>query len=488
MLIVPVSRSPDWRNPPWITLLLILINALIFFGLQSNDQKHLYKAYQHYGQSSLWEIEPPRYLEYLKKQGSSRQAERLEKALDSGNGFRLLLAMERDREFMKRLLDNEIIRPDEEVFKTWRADRDRFEKLKNVSMSDRFGFKPAAPTVAGLIGHMFLHGSFDHLLGNMVILFVVGYMVEEALGKSRYLLFYLLAGIGAAGFDLVFNADRMIPGIGASGAISGVMAMYVALYGMRKIRFFYWIFVYFDFFRAPALVILPFWIANELYQYFFSHGSPVNYMAHLGGFVTGALLILLYKYFGRGELIAPEQEVPVDKRPEQMRKVDALLGALKLDEARNMLKVMADKHPEDLEIVVRYFKVSAHAPASEDFHRAAALIFSLPDGHPAINEIIYETFTEYLKKAKPGVRLNTKQLSRLTRRLALGGYPADAGRLLKALEKRADQVKDLPNLMLLVAASFRKAGNSAMQEEVLLRLQQAYPESEAARSLSVVTR
>ncbi len=488
MLIIPVSRRPDWRHPPLVTLLLILLNCLIHFGLQSGDDKRTDNAYRYYASSTLPGIELPRYVKHLEDSGRSRDASSASAALEKDRWPQVLMAMEGDEAFMKRLRSGNIVLPGEADYSSWRRQRNEFDRLKHASFTDRFGFKPAQPTLAGLIGHMFLHADFDHLLGNMAILFIVGYMVEETLGKRRYLAFYLLAGIGAAGFDLVFNASRMVPGIGASGAISGVMAMFVALYGMRKIRFFYWVLVYFDFFRAPAIVILPLWVANELYQYLFNHGSPVNYMAHLGGFITGAALIGAQRAFGKKRLAAPRQDAPLDPLPGQLAKIDSLLGALRIDDARQALRCLAEARPRDLLVVGRYYKVARNTPASEDYHHAAALIFALPDEHPGSTELIHETFVEYLKLARPTVRFSVRQLITLIQRLARSGHADDAERLTRVLGKRAPQEAHLPGLLLLVAEAFRRADNKAMRDAVLARLLQEFPASDAARDATLVAR
>ena len=488
MLIIPVSRQPDWRKPPIVTLLLILLNCLIYFGLQSNDEQQTEKAFRYYAESTLPAIELPRYIKYVEGEGRADLAAKASAELEADNWPSLLMAMQDDAAFKKRLRGDRVVLPDEKEYSEWRQQRGKFDQLNRASLVERFGFRPAAPTAAGMIGHMFLHGSFDHLLGNMAILFIVGYMVEEALGKRRYLAFYLLSGIGACLFDLVFNASRMAPGIGASGAISGVMAMFVVLYGMRKIRFFYWILIYFDFFRAPAILILPLWIANELYQYKFNHGSQVNYMAHLGGFVTGAALIAAQRAFGRRHMKAPVQEVPVDPLPGQLAKVDMLLGALRIDEALQLLRRLSAKHARNLLVIARYYKVARNAPASEEYHHAAALIFALHDEHPASTELIHETYIEYLKLAKPTVRFSVTQLITLIRRLARNGYAADAEKLTQVLGRRAPQEQQLPDLLLLVAEGFRSANNQAMCAATLKRLLAEFPGSEAARNAALINR
>ena len=488
MLIIPVSRRPDWRHPPLVTLLLILLNCLIYFGLQGGDEKRAGAAYRYYASSALPAIELPRYVQYLERSGHRREASAASGALALAHWPEVWMAMEQDAPFMKSLRAGKIIVADENDYPRWRRQRIEFDRLNRAGLVERFGFRPAEPTLAGLIGHMFLHGSFDHLLGNMAILFIVGYMVEEALGKRRYLAFYLLAGIGAAGFDLVFNASRMAPGIGASGAISGVMAMFVALYGMRKIRFFYWVLIYFDFFRAPAIVILPLWMANELYQYLFNHGSPVNYMAHLGGFATGAALIGAQRFFGKTRITTPNQEAPVDTLPAELAKIDVLLGALRLEQACQALRRLADSRPRDLLVVGRYYKVARNTPASEDFHHAAALVFALPDEHPGSTELIHETFVEYLKLAKPTVRFSVRQLITLIRRLGRAGHADDAERLTRVLARRAPQDAHLPDLMLLVSEAYRRANNHGMRDTILQRLQDEFPGSEAAQAAIRLTR
>jgi membrane associated rhomboid family serine protease len=478
MIIIPVSRRPDWRKPPVVTLLLILVNVLVFFGLQSGDENRVREAYRYYAHSILVKTELPRYVRHLEDARETGKAEQASRALSEGQWFPVLRMMEDDAEFMARLREGKIVQANEADYFEWRRQRNEFERMLQKTVTDRFAFKSAQPTLAGLIGHMFLHGDFHHLLGNMAFLFIVGYMVEEALGRRLYLLFYLLSGIGACICYALTNPPSMIPSIGASGAISGVMAMYVTLYGMRKIRFFYWILVYFDFFRAPAIIMLPFWIAKELYQYLSDPGGMINYMAHLGGFVTGAALIGLTRLFGRKQVAVPEQEISADPREAQLAGVDKLLDALRLDEARRELRRLAGLYPDDLAVVNRYYQISRHVPASDDYHRAAALIFALSDAHPASDELVYETFIEYLKLAKPTVRFNVRQLIALIRRLARTGHTVDAERLTRVLARRSPQQKELPGLLLFVAEAFRRDGNPSMRDTMLHRLRQDFPDSE----------
>jgi membrane associated rhomboid family serine protease len=167
--------------------------------------------------------------------------------------------------------------------------------LSNLdSIIQQFGFVPQnllssltilqAQTV---FTSMFLHGGFWHLLGNMWFLWVFGNNLEVAMGRLRFLLFYLTCGAFAAlGYALI-TPDKAIPIIGASGAISGVLGGYFILFPRHKIRLFFLFFV----FSVPAIIFLIAWVLLQLL-----YPQPgVAIAAHLIGFVTGILLVKLLK-------------------------------------------------------------------------------------------------------------------------------------------------------------------------------------------------
>ncbi len=157
---------------------------------------------------------------------------------------------------------------------------------------------------------MFLHAGFAHILGNMLYLYIFGDNIEAALGKGRYLLFYLLCGIGAVIFHVVsislMNPDQLlnyafsgfnpwlVPAVGASGAISGVLGAYMVLYPgslIRTIGFWFWIPLLL---RIPASIYIIFWFIYQLLMGVFSlTGTPtgVAFWAHIGGFITGIALV-----------------------------------------------------------------------------------------------------------------------------------------------------------------------------------------------------
>ncbi len=155
------------------------------------------------------------------------------------------------------------------------------------------GFIPAHPHFQNVFSSMFLHASLGHLLGNMYFLYVFGNNVEDRLGKITYPLSYFLCGLGAAYLQYSTGPHSTMPMIGASGAISGICALYMLMFPWQKMRlqFFFLIFPVFSI-PARAVFVVGFWF---LEQYFLaSLSSPdmggVAFWAHVGGFLTGLAL------------------------------------------------------------------------------------------------------------------------------------------------------------------------------------------------------
>jgi membrane associated rhomboid family serine protease len=139
-----------------------------------------------------------------------------------------------------------------------------------------------------LFTSMFMHGSFMHLFGNMLFLWIFGNNIEDYLGKLRFIFFYLAAGVGAALAHILFNINSDIPVLGASGAVSGVMGAYLILYPHAKVRTLLFLFFIVTFVDIPAYIFLFVWFA---FQFFYIGGSGIAWLAHVGGFIIGILII-----------------------------------------------------------------------------------------------------------------------------------------------------------------------------------------------------
>jgi membrane associated rhomboid family serine protease len=153
-------------------------------------------------------------------------------------------------------------------------------------------FPTPLPVYFNFISSMFMHGSIAHIFGNMLFLWIFGDNLENLLGHVRYAIFYLLCGFGAAFAQIIVDSNSVIPMLGASGAISGVLAGYVLLFPQRQVRA-----IIFNFLTTvPAVVAIGIWIVMQLVLgYFTDPGTGgVAYMAHIGGFVAGLVLVKLF--------------------------------------------------------------------------------------------------------------------------------------------------------------------------------------------------
>ncbi len=146
------------------------------------------------------------------------------------------------------------------------------------------------PAYLTIFTSMFMHGGFMHLIGNMLYMWIFADNIEDNLGGLKFLLFYLLAGIGAAMTQVLIDTYSQVPMIGASGAIGGILGAYLINHPNAKVL----VLIPFGFFsqliKIRALYVLVFWFILQ----FISTGGGVAYAAHIGGFVSGIILILFF--------------------------------------------------------------------------------------------------------------------------------------------------------------------------------------------------
>ena len=162
-----------------------------------------------------------------------------------------------------------------------------------------------------LLYSMFMHGSWIHLIGNMLFLWVFGNNIEDRLGHGPYLGFYLLAGLVATAAHILVQPDSTVPLVGASGAIAGVMGMYLVLFPNVPIRTLI-ILGFFVLFRdVSAKWLLGIWLVS---QFFITPNEGVAWMAHVGGFVFGVVAGLILRASGEPERSRPSQPQPTPWR------------------------------------------------------------------------------------------------------------------------------------------------------------------------------
>lgn len=144
---------------------------------------------------------------------------------------------------------------------------------------------------------MFLHGGFLHIIGNMLYLWIFGNNIEDRLGHMGYLLFYLLSGVCAAAFQILYDPSSEVPMIGASGAVSGILGAYLLVYPYARIKTLLIIVIFIKVVDIPAIVLLTVWF---FMQFLYSNVDGIAWYAHVGGFIFGLLFALLFLFRGKG--------------------------------------------------------------------------------------------------------------------------------------------------------------------------------------------
>ena len=178
------------------------------------------------------------------------------------------------------------------------------ELLHRIPAGTAIPLGPGASCVVGYgatwlttLSSMFLHGSWFHLIGNMWFLWLFGNNIEDSMGRTRFVLFYLLSGLGAAATQTLLSPSSAVPMVGASGAISGVMGAYVILYPTVQVHMLVVLVVFITRIVVPAYLMLGYWFLLQLVQGMATLGSTggVAFWAHVGGFIAGAGLIFLFR-------------------------------------------------------------------------------------------------------------------------------------------------------------------------------------------------
>ena len=174
-----------------------------------------------------------------------------------------------------------------------------------------YGIIPARFHISTLFTTMFLHAGWMHVIGNMWFLWIYGDNIEDTLGHGKFLLFYILCGVAAGLIHIMFNPDSRVPTVGASGAIAGVMGAYIVKFPRAKILTLVPIVIFFTTLEIPAVFILGYWFLLQFFSGFGSFGHSnlsqggVAWFAHIGGFIAGAVLILVMgardRFHGRQE-------------------------------------------------------------------------------------------------------------------------------------------------------------------------------------------
>lgn len=480
MLIIPVTDKISWRNPPIITISLVLMNCIIFFLFQFNQYDQYVEAENYYVESGLIDIEINKYIDYKYTAEQREAMAGFSKIIQQRKRRNIYREMRQDQVFMLKLEQGEIIAPDDPDYAEWKNLRDEYKDKLSRVFTIRYGFKPANPSLLTIFTHMFLHGGLGHLIGNMIFLWLVGCLLEMGSGRIYYFTTYVVSGLGAVGMFWLWNMNTMGPLVGASGAIAGLMGAFTVLYGRKKMKIFYSIGIYFNYVKIRAIILLPLWIGNEVYQLVFSEVQHVAYLAHIGGLLTGALLgFINTKFLGfyKKDAIEPE---PEDEISPLLEKALAHMSRLEMDEGAKFLNEILDKDPENISALKPLFDIYKMRPDDSQFHDLSKRFLLLLSRDRARNKMTIKVYNEYVRYAKKP-RLSAALYLRLISIFSVQGQPEIAESILAVFLKKKPDLPGLAAALLKLANGYKKTGNTKKQIKCLKVLCSKFSDTPEAR-------
>ncbi len=488
MLIIPLHQPLTLQRFPWVTAALILINCFVFFGLQSRDEFALSEAAREYQRSGLAAEEFPFLVAHLRRWDRDGYANQLEAISDPRMRAQAMTELNAyDTSFAASLSISGPFPKHTEAHDAWRKRRAVFENRLSAAFTPRHVLLFQEPSFGRQFMAMFLHGDFGHLLGNMVFLALLGLMVETVLGAPLFLLVYLLGGIGGGLFSVVRHLDDYGSALGASGAIAALMGAMCVIWGLRKVRVFYWFFVIFDYVKVPALAILPVWLGWELWHMVSSPDAGIGFDAHAGGIMSGALLAFAIKKLGWERKLILDEAIVVEDRKRLDERARAALGRLDFADARDATRQLIECSPGDRESWKLRLRALRDRPQAPEFHDAAhRLLFDPLTPRAGIDDEI-ALYDEYLAAAKGQSPFDATELARLAERWLQSGRLGPAARLIERLLDAPEPGEPARRLALRLALAHYEARDMPAFQKTAGRLQARSPLSDEAIKLGRLT-
>jgi membrane associated rhomboid family serine protease len=482
MLAIPITKNLSWRNAPLVTLVLIILNVIVFTVIQRGDEERSKIAESYYFKGGLDKLEFPLYENYLRGKAEQPAYPHSSDEHSAESQSLLYHTLNFDYSFLKILPHSIKAANDTDTYDRWRQLRAEHGSLYSAIVTIEHGFRPAAPRLSTWLTSMFLHGDSGHLIGNMVFLWLVGAAIEMGCRRWVFLCIYLAGGWAATGLFALFNLHSLVPAIGASGAISGIMGAFCVLYGRKKVKFFITLGFYFNYLKIPGLVMLPLWVGNEIVQMISNPGSPIAYTAHLGGLIGGAALtkgLLLIPGLFKQTALRNETSDPVNGMVE---KALHCMSELNFAQARANLVSALEKSPNDPTILNHIFNIDRQTPSanSSRLHKTASTLLDLLTRSESGYDQAHRVYTQYVSAVlRP--QLPSALYARLSQVFCNIGQPQKARRLIAVLLKHQPNQPMLPTALLKLAQAHARKGELAAHRSCLELIRRQYPQSSEAR-------
>lgn len=302
---IPIGHTGAIRRFPIVTVGLIIINSLVFLSTTKIIEKSQSNFARRAEELITYELQLMKTYDF----------ERFKKYAGEVELMNIQQAQIDIEDFRSDIKEGRVVEKNSMEYRRWRALYNSYESAVDSAFLQKYGFVPAKFNILGLFTSMYLHGGWLHLIGNMLFLWVLGGAVEDKWGIPTFIIFYHLSGIAATLIQYAYNPHSFIPGIGASGAIAGVMGAFLIRHYKTKIKIAYLLFLYVGKFQIPAWVVLPVWLADQYFNAVtYKDMTGVAVWAHIGGFLFGILFAVFLVLTGiERKFLTPKQPIDEEK-------------------------------------------------------------------------------------------------------------------------------------------------------------------------------
>ena len=263
-MLIPIGHEDQQvTRLPWVTILLVLANVVVFLVTNQLVQQQAAETHERLQGVVRYAAEHPHL----------RVPPEIQRVVPSAPS-------------RSDLDPDTVAKQQSQLDAMW----EEFRSGVSPSIFRTYGYIPAKPSLLALFTSMFLHGGWLHLLSNMLFLWLAGASLEDRWGRLFYTILYLAGGVVAALIHAAMNPQSSVPMVGASGAISGLMGAFLVRLAATRIRFYYWLLFAQGTFFMPAYVALPLWLLQQFAMARYGAAGGIAVWAHIGGFAFGALV------------------------------------------------------------------------------------------------------------------------------------------------------------------------------------------------------
>jgi membrane associated rhomboid family serine protease len=494
MLLLPqVSTSTASRITfPYGLLLLVLTTFFVFVTLQFQDIKSDNDAIKFYFQSELDKSEFPLYVRFLRKHMKNEYYYHSLEEITEGKVSKIQMYwMIRTDPYFQTCLNNDVcFAPNSLAYLKWQEKRREYLRILDNNGFEQYGFNNAKPSIVNLITCAFVQASIFQFVINLLFLIFIGTLVESKLTALGLIWVYFICASMMVSSYMFLAPFSSIPLSAASGGIAGLIGTLPILYGLKKVRLFYYM-KQVRFIEIYGIGILPLWILGQIALLQFTPLDSVELISQMVAMISGMMFsFIIYALFMRKPSIKTK-EVKNRKHDLNSRLSDAVkeVSIFNYNGAKQILYQLLDEYPNSMEVHFQIFNIAKQVPSSEEYHNIVQKIFSLKDSSKTAVAMTNLVFKNYIRRAQPTIRFDVENFLGLLQRFRKSGYYDDSEKILKVLVKHNTDEKlseVLAREQLLLARSYLMKNDKVQGDRLLEWLVKTFPNTESAKQVKSI--